>query len=83
MGATSLGRQFTCTLDEESAAAVHSFGIGKIDAGPGHPPLICLALGVEGELDAPATLTMDLEQAAALITLLQSNIDAARWAGRQ
>ena len=79
MGAA--GRKFNFTLDEGAAQAVHSFGVGKIDPGTEHPAMICLALGVSGEIDAPVTLTLDLEQADQLITTLQSNVNAARWAG--
>lgn len=81
MGATSLGRQFGFSLDDDVSTPVHSFGVGKIEREAERPAMICLALGVSGEIDAPVTLTVDLEQADDLITLLQSTVNAARWAG--
>lgn len=80
-GVSSLGRQFSFTLDDEASRPVHSFGVGKIEREAERPAMICLALGVAGEIDAPVTLTIDLEQADDLITLLQSNVNAVRWAG--
>lgn len=80
MGEQTAGVTWTSGRVTDAMVPVHSFGC-RHDAGCANgccPPTVSIVLGVNGEVEQPQLLTLQIGQMEALILALQREISLAR-----
>ena len=76
----SSGRNFVKEIPLEDAAQVCSFGLSHRQgcAAGCCPPVVIIALGINGEIDRPTMTIMDLAKAEDFVARVQLQISRAR-----